>query len=99
MRHQFIEEDIPSFEVAASAHEMKAYGLETLLRELGGVVATTAVDEVVGFVDDENAVVVVALLLVRLEGHIRIEDIVVVADDDVRLFDQLQRHFERADLA
>src|SRR5207248_10581931 len=38
-----------------------------------------------------DALPIFALLLVRLQSDVRIEDVVVVADDDVGLLDQLQR--------
>ena len=98
MLAELLEHLLVSVEVAVAHRQVMADGLERLLVDLRRVVAAAAVDEVVGLVDDEHAVAVVALLLVGLQADVRIEDVVVVADDDVGLLDELERDLERADL-
>ena len=71
--------------------------VERCLADLRRVITASAIDEVVRFVDDEHAVAVVVLLLIRFQSDVRIEDVVVVADDDVGLLDELERYFERTD--
>src|ERR1051326_57406 len=95
---KLLEQLLVAVEVAVAPREVMANRLERFLVDLRRVVATAAVDKVVGLVDDEHAVAVVALLLVGLQADVRIEDVVVVADDDVGLLDELERDLERTDL-
>ena len=99
MGAQQLEQLLPPFDPAVARGQMVPNGVEGLLVQLRRVVVPAAVDQVVSLIHHQHAVTVVALLLVGLEPHVRIENVVVVADDDVGLLDQLERDFEGTDLS
>ena len=92
---------------AASPASQAVFALETPIRcsrapssdvrELGRVVAAPAVHEVVGFVDEEERVREGRSLARARERDDGIEDVVVVADHDVRHLRELERDLEGAD--
>ena len=98
MSAQHFQQLLRPFQPAVARGQMLPDAIELLFMQLRRVVAAAAVDQVVRLIDDQHAIAVIVLLLIRLEADVRIEDVVVIADDDVRLLDQLQRHFERTDL-
>ncbi len=73
-------------------------GREGRLREVGRVIATSPVHEVVSLVDEKESGAERRRVPRSGEGDHRIEDVVVVSDDDVGALGQLQGDLEGTDV-
>ena len=73
-------------------------GLEGRRGEDRGVVLPTALDQVVGLIDDQDRALQCSTAEQAREPDDRVEDVVVVADHDVDVRQQVERDLERAHL-
>ena len=96
---QLLEEVFPAVrQCEVTRGELHRDALEHRAVDLGRVVASGAVEQVVCFVDDEDAVVPTVIVPERAETDVGVEDVVVVADDDVGGVDELERDLEWTNL-
>ena len=101
-QHDFVVQILKErFEVSKQARRLSGAVHQQLAQELlaqhRGIIIAPAPIQVVGFVDDENAIVVQLVLEEPPQVCSGVEDVVVIADDDVRLHGGIKGQLERTD--